>query len=398
MPNEKTARVAELYAARLAAGDISSDPAQAAVVKEFARLELELRQHVMAQKSSALGWLFQRKNTAKSPRGLYIYGEVGRGKSMLMDLFFESLPDKSKRRAHFHAFMGDVHERIFREREAQKTKPRKNADPIAVVAAELASEAKVLCFDEFSVTDIADAMILGRLFEKLFADGVVVVTTSNVAPKNLYAGGLNRALFLPFIDMIRERMKVLNLDFPTDYRMEKLEGVSTWHCPLGQEADAAVEAAWARIVGPLGSTPGELQLKGRTLKVPQMGHGAARFSFSDLCEKPLGPNPDYLTIARQFHTVVLEHIPVMRPEQRNEAKRFISLIDTLYDANVKLVASAEVMPDDLYVGADGTEAFEFARTVSRLTEMRSEEYMARPHGHGRQDSVLPGEKPVQLKS
>ncbi len=389
MPNDKTARVAELYEARLASGDISQDLAQAAVVREFARLELELRQHVMAHKSSALGWLFQRKAATTTPQGLYIYGEVGRGKSMLMDMFYEALPPKSKRRAHFHAFMGDVHERIFREREAQKANPRKNADPIALVAAELASEAKVLCFDEFSVTDIADAMILGRLFEKLFADGVVVVATSNVAPKNLYLNGLNRALFLPFIAEIRDRMKVLNLDSPTDYRMEKLEGVHVWHTPLGPEADEAVENAWKRIVGPLGSTPGALQLKGRTLHIPQMGHGAARFSFADLCEKPLGPNPDYLAIARQFHTVVVEHIPVMTPEQRNEAKRFISLIDTLYDANVKLVASAAAMPEDLYVGADGTEAFEFARTVSRLTEMRSSEYMAR--SHGRRDSEIPGE-------
>ncbi|MGQ3673760.1 cell division protein ZapE [Xanthobacter sp. TB0136] len=390
MPNEKTARVSELYAARLASGDINQDAAQAAVVREFARLELELRQHVMAHKSSALGWLFQRKTPQVStPQGLYIYGEVGRGKSMLMDLFFEALPPKSKRRAHFHAFMGDVHERIYKEREAQKTNPRKNADPIAVVGAELASEARVLCFDEFSVTDIADAMILGRLFEKLFADGVVVVATSNVAPKNLYLNGLNRALFLPFIGEITKRMKVLNLDSPTDYRMEKLEGVHVWHTPLGPEADAAVNAAWSSIVGKLGSTPGALQLKGRTLTIPQMGHGAARFTFSDLCEKPLGPNPDYLAIARQFHTVVVEHIPVLTPGQRNEAKRFISLIDTLYDANVKLIASAAAMPEELYVGADGTEAFEFARTVSRLTEMRSSEYMARPHG--RRDSEVPGE-------
>ena len=321
--------------------------------------------------------------------GLYIYGEVGRGKSMLMDLFFEALPPTGKRRAHFHAFMGDVHERIFRERQAQKAGERKGADPIVPVAAALAQDAKVLCFDEFHVTDIADAMILGRLFEKLFADGVVVVATSNVEPRNLYAGGLNRALFLPFISTIQDRMKVLSLESRTDYRMEKLEGLSTWYTPLGPEADAAIAAAWARLAGPTGGVPGSIELKGRRLAVPAMAHGAARFSFANLCEAPLGPNPDYLSLARMFHTLVLEHIPVMGPDQRNEAKRFISLIDTLYDANVKLIASAAAAPDGLYVASEGTEAFEFARTVSRLHEMRSSEYLAKPHG--RPDSTASGD-------
>ncbi|WP_454915737.1 cell division protein ZapE [Xanthobacter sediminis] len=389
MTKETTARVSELYAARLAAGDIEADPAQADVVKAFARLELELRQKALAQKSSSLGWLFQRRAPAATPRGLYIYGEVGRGKSMLMDLFFEALPSQSKRRAHFHAFMGDVHERIFKERQAQKDGLRKSADPIAPVAAALAQEAKVLCFDEFHVTDIADAMILGRLFEKLFADGVVVVATSNVAPQNLYANGLNRALFLPFIAMIEARMEVLSLESRTDYRMEKLEGLSTWYTPLGPEADAAINAAWMRLAGPSGGVPGAIELKGRHLMVPAMAHGAARFSFANLCEAPLGPNPDYLSLARMFHTVVVEHIPIMGPDQRNEAKRFISLIDTLYDANVKLVASAAAAPEGLYVASEGTEAFEFARTVSRLHEMRSGEYLAKPHG--RPDSTASGD-------
>lgn len=389
MVTETTARVAELYAARLAAGDIEADAAQAEVVREFARLELELRQKALAQKSSSLGWLFQRRVPAAPPKGLYIFGEVGRGKSMLMDLFFEALPPKGKRRAHFHAFMGDVHERIFKERQAQKNGDRKNADPITPVAAALAQDAKVLCFDEFHVTDIADAMILGRLFEKLFADGVVVVATSNVEPRNLYAGGLNRALFLPFIGMIEQRMKVLSLQSRTDYRMEKLEGLSTWYTPLGPEADAAVNAAWARLAGPSGGAPSWIELKGRRLEVPVMAHGAARFSFANLCEAPLGPNPDYLSLARMFHTLVLEHIPIMGPDQRNEVKRFISLIDTLYDANVKLIASAAAPPEELYVATEGTEAFEFARTVSRLHEMRSGEYLAKPHG--RPDSSASGD-------
>lgn len=383
-------RVRDLYAARLAAGDLSEDPAQAAVIAAFSELEDELRQRSLAQKSSALGWLFQKRAPVAAPRGLYVYGEVGRGKTMIMDLFYEALPAKDKRRAHFHAFMGDVHERIFRERQAQKSGERRNnSDPIAVVGADLAAEAHILCFDEFHVTDIADAMILGRLFEKMFAEGVVVVATSNVAPQNLYAGGLNRALFLPFIALIEKRMRVMTLNARTDYRMEKLEGVSTWYTPLGVEADAAISAAWRRLVGPRGGAPGAIELKGRKLRVPLMGQGAARFGFPDLCEAPLGPNPDYLTLARTFHTMVVEHIPVMRPDQRNEAKRFISLIDTLYDANVKLIASAAAEPEELYVGADGTEAFEFARTVSRLREMRSEQYLAKPHG--RPDSTASGD-------
>ncbi len=383
----ESARVSDRYKAMLRHGDIQTDPAQQTVVAALAQLEIALRERALAKKSSALGWLFHRR-TPQMPRGLYIYGRVGRGKTMLMDLFFESLTGPSKRRAHFHEFMADVHERIHAEREAQKRGERKTADPLLPVAAALAAEAQVLCFDEFHVTDIADAMILGRLFQRLFDDGVVLVATSNVAPQDLYAGGLNRALFLPFIAMIQEKTEVLALDARTDYRMEKLDGLPTWYSPLDAAAHAAIDAAWLRLAGPDGGKPSELHMKGRVIPVPRAGHGAARFSFADLCEHPLGAS-DYLRLSRTYHTLVLEDIPALNPERRNEAKRFITLIDTLYDNNVKLIASAATEPEGLYVGADGTEAFEFNRTVSRLHEMRSSDYLAQPHGRG--DSAASGD-------
>lgn len=383
----ENARVSSRYKAMLTAGEIQPDAAQETVVAALARLEQDLRDRALAKKSSALGWLFHRR-TPSVPRGLYIYGRVGRGKTMLMDLFFEALPGKSKRRAHFHEFMADVHERIYAEREAQKRGERKIADPLLPVAAALAAEASVLCFDEFHVTDIADAMILGRLFQRLFDDGVVLVATSNVAPQDLYAGGLNRALFLPFIAMIEAKTQVLALDARTDYRMEKLDGLPTWYSPLDATAHAAIDAAWLRLAGPDGGKPTEMHMKGRIIPVPRAGQGAARFSFADLCERPLGAS-DYLRLSRTFHTLVLDDIPALNPERRNEAKRFITLIDTLYDNNVKLIASAETEPEGLYNGADGTEAFEFARTVSRLHEMRSSDYLSMPHGRG--DSAASGD-------
>jgi cell division protein ZapE len=296
-----------------------------------------------------------------------------------MDLFFEASPVTRKRRAHFHEFMLDVHERIFALRQKMKLGEHEGEDPIRLVAGQLFDEAWLLCFDEFHVTDIADAMILGRLFAQLFAHGVVVVATSNVAPDDLYKDGLNRALFVPFIHLLEEHMDVVRLDARTDFRLEKLAGLPVWYVPADAVADAALDDAWRRLAGGHDGTVQELPLKGRSVHVPRTFMGVARFSFHDLCEAPLAA-ADYLRLAHEYHTIVLDHVPAMTYDTRNAAKRFIILIDTLYEMNVKLIASAVAEPDTLYQADEGFEAQEFKRTASRLIEMRSQAYLARPHG------------------
>ena len=367
------------YAAGVAAGKVERDPAQLAVVDRLARLEGDIIEHRLARKSSSLGWLFARDKKQASLKGLYIYGEVGRGKTMLMDLFYEASPVQRRRRAHFHEFMIDVHERVHGLRQKMKVGEYAGEDPIELVAKDLAREAWLLCFDEFHVTDIADAMILGRLFAQLFTRGVVVVATSNVAPVDLYKDGLNRALFVPFIDMLEAHMDIVRLASRTDFRLEKLAGLPVWYVPADEAADAALDDAWRRLARENDGAAQELALKGRTIHVPRAAMGVARFSFHDLCEQPLAA-ADYLRIAHEYHTIILDHIPVMTFDNRNAAKRFIILIDTLYDMNVKLIASAAAEPDALYRADEGYEAQEFQRTASRLIEMRSEEYLARPHG------------------
>jgi cell division protein ZapE len=368
------------YAAGVTAGRVERDAAQVAVVDQLARLEERIVEHRLARKSSSLGWLFAARGKKETLlKGLYIYGDVGRGKTMLMDLFFEVSPVQRKRRAHFHEFMIDVHERIHGLRQKMKVGEYSGEDPIALTAQELAREAWLLCFDEFHVTDIADAMILGRLFAQLFERGVVVVATSNVSPDELYRDGLNRALFVPFIHMLETHMDVVRLASRTDFRLEKLAGKPVWYVPAGGAADAALDDAWLRLTAGNGGVPQELPLKGRAVHVPRAAMGVARFAFHDLCEQPLAAS-DYLRIAREYHTIILDHVPVMTFDNRNAAKRFINLIDTLYDINVKLIASAEAEPEMLYRGDEGFEAQEFGRTASRLIEMRSQAYLARPHG------------------
>jgi cell division protein ZapE len=374
------------YQALVSSGAIEADAAQAAAADAFADLEQRLAHYKPVRKQGLLGRLFADKDEAP-PRGLYVHGEVGRGKTMLMDMFFQQSPVEHKRRAHFHEFMAEVHERIFALRQSISRGEIPDGDVIALTAAGIFDHAWLLCFDEFHVTDIADAMILGRLFAKLFELGTVVVATSNVAPDDLYKGGLNRALFLPFIAQISDHMDVLRLDARTDFRLEKLAGVKMWLVPADAAADAALNQAWVRMTGNAPCKPRDITIKGRVLHVPCSAHGVARFSFADICEKPLAAS-DYLRLARDYHTLLVDHIPVMDYAERNAAKRFIALIDTLYDNAVKLLASAQADPVSLYVASEGNEANEFKRTSSRLIEMSSESYLALPHGH--KDSAASG--------
>ena len=381
--------VSDRYQALLSEEALERDEAQLRVVAELDRLAGELGDYQQGRNSGMLGRLFGRKAKTEPPRGIYLWGSVGRGKTMLMDFLFEAAPVKAKRRVHFQAFMADVHQRIHDWRLASKAGTAKGDEPVAPVADALAAQAVLLCFDEFTVTDIADAMILGRLFQALFARGVVIVATSNVEPERLYEGGLNRALFLPSIRQIQQHMQVFELDAPKDFRLEKLAGAPVYHVPADAAAHEALTRAFKSLTGRSRGEPRSLEVLGRQLVVPQAVNGVARFSFHDLCEQPLASS-DYLAIAREFHTLVIDDIPVLPAHKRNEARRLTWLIDALYDMQVKVIASAQDQPVGLYLGTQGREVFEFERTASRLIEMRSTDYLALPHA-ARTVSAAPAE-------
>ncbi|MGZ8997284.1 MAG: cell division protein ZapE [Allosphingosinicella sp.] len=364
--------VAERYRALLAAGELKPDSDQAHAVTLLDRLSDRLQEKPGF-------WSRLTGAAASGPRGLYLWGGVGRGKSMLMDLAFDAIAVEPKRRVHFHEFMLEVHQRLRQERTKEE------GDPIPPVAAAIAGQARLLAFDEMVVNNPADAMILSRLFSNLLEGGVTIVTTSNRPPRDLYLGGLNRELFLPFIDSIERELDVVSLNGPTDYRLARLGGFPTWYVPNGPAATQALSAAFFRLTDyppeDRANVPSDdLQLGGgRLLHVPKSLKGVAVFSFRRLCGEPRGA-ADYLAIARRFHTIILVGIPVMGPEKRNEAARFVTLIDALYEHKVKLLAAADAQPSDLYQKGDG--AFEFERTASRLIEMKSAEYLAAGHGLG----------------
>jgi cell division protein ZapE len=370
------------YRAMVARGELAPDSSQEYAAKRLQALWLALRGYDPApsRRLSHNGWLgrlFRRERTEPiapegTPKGIYLVGEVGRGKSMLMDLFFAGAGVARKQRIHFHRFMQTTHERIFAWKRANPD----GTDPIPPLADTIAAEATLLCFDEFQINDIADAMVLGRLFQALFALGVVIVTTSNVAPDDLFKGQPGHDAFLPFIELIKQRLDVVMMDAGRDFRRERLRGMRTWHVPADEFSRRALDDAFVTLTGGVPARPMTLTVTGRKLVVPAAADGVARFDFNALCGVPLGPG-DYLAIAKNFHALVLDGIPRLSPDNYDVARRFINLVDTLYDQRVKLVASAAAPPDQLYRRGENAKMFE--RTASRLDEMQSEDWLEQEH-------------------
>ena len=356
------------YRELVEAGEIEPDAGQAGAVAELARLQRELAGYRPAPRPR-LGLFKRRAAPATPPAGVYLHGGVGRGKSMLMDLFHDAVTAE-KRRVHFHDFMIDVHRRLH---ERRRSHPREG-EPLVPLAEALAAEAWLLCFDEFHVTNIADAMILGRLFDALFERGVVVVATSNWPPDRLYEGGLQRNLFVPFIERLKERVAVVPLEGQRDYRLDRLRELRVYWHPLGATARDGLENLFATMTD---GNPGEeetLHVGMRHLSIPRASHGAAWFDFEDLCGRALGA-ADYLALTERYHTIIVENVPMLTPDKRNEARRFMTLVDALYERGTHLVVAADAPPEQLYPEGDG--AFEFQRTASRLNEMQSKDWVDR---------------------
>ncbi len=370
----------EAYRRLISDGDINPDPIQYQAMERLQALDDTLIDYGLQMGKT--GWRARLSLAGRRmapPQGVYFFGGVGRGKTMLMDLFYDhcSIDAAQKQHVHFHAFMQEVHRRLHSFREAQKAgKMDKNRDGVEALAKVIAERAWLLCFDEFHVTDIADAMILGRLFEALFKLGIVVVTTSNRHPTDLYKDGLQRELFVPFIGMLEEKLQVFELDNGLDYRLERLRQMDIYITPSGSDADATLDKAFEELSIGAEAKPRSFTVNGRRVEMAKTAEGVAFATFDDLCAQPLGPG-DYLAFAETFHTVVMKDVPKMGPKNRNEAKRFVTLIDALYEAKVKFICSADAGPTELYTEGDG--AFEFERTVSRLIEMQSPDYMALAH-------------------
>jgi cell division protein ZapE len=364
----------DAYKRLLKSGEIKADKQQESVIRKLQMLH----DNILEEQERRVGIFsfLSSKKQGSLRNGMYIWGGVGRGKTMLMDLFYDHTAVINKKRIHFHAFMQDIHARIHRLRQ-DESQYLAIHNPVDTAAKHIASEADLLCLDEFQVTDVADAMILGQLFTNLFQLGVVVVITSNRPPKDLYLNGLQRERFLAFIALIEEMIDVVELDSKEDYRLRQLKALKqTYMHPLGKKADEFLQTSYKQLTHQGICTPITLDIQGRELKIRQSCGDVAMFSFAELCEQPLGA-ADYLTIASEFHTILLSDIPILTPESRNEAKRFVTLIDAFYDHQVKLICTAAAKPEKLYPKGDG--AFEFDRTVSRLAEMQSERYFALPH-------------------
>ena len=382
LPLDAAAGPLASYRARLAAGELATDPSQALVAERLQALWARLRGYAAEQPAEPgfFGRMFGKRRDDMPedfPHGLYLVGDVGRGKSMLMDLFFDAADVPRKRRTHFHEFMQEVHRRIYAWRRApHRLADPHSDDPIRPLADAIAAEASLLCFDEFQVNDVADATILGRLFKALFARGVVVVATSNTRPDDLFAGQPGRDAFLPFIALLKQHLDVLVMEGSRDWRRQRLRGLPTWHVPADDRADRALDAAFHDLTAGAKVRPERLMVMGRVLAVPLAAQGVARFDFDALCGQPLGAG-DYLALATHYQALVLDGVPRLSPDNYDVARRFIVLIDALYDHRVKLVASADAMPDQLYQRGEGARAFE--RTASRLEEMQSRDYLGLPH-------------------